>query len=235
LLRHTRGARPRTGPPVHRRERSRDPRPHGSGTGATGAGPQSSAAQRRDCHPAGRIASPRPPLFRGTERRRLSRLDVGSNRSLPDRDGGDFSSDRCRHRRHVRWARGHVRVSRLPYHNDRLSRRASLGNSLHGGWCRLSPLLWSTLREGQLNGKARSGAGHASRHRLKGLPGCQVSQTMASLAEGKKKNHDRDMRMKSQDEDIPRYLPAPGHDQPSLGGGLSDLDPRSRRRGSLHW
>ena len=31
--------------------------------------------------------------------------------------------------------------------------------------------------------------------------------------------------MKSQDEDIPRYLPAPGHDQPCLGGGLSDLDP----------
>jgi hypothetical protein len=54
---------------------------------------------------------------------------------------------------------------------------------------------------------------------------------MASLAKRKKKNHDRDMRMKSQDEDIPRYLPAPGHDQPSLGGGLSDLDPRGHRRG----
>jgi hypothetical protein len=39
--------------------------------------------------------------------------------------------------------------------------------------------------------------------------------------------------MKSQDEDIPRYLPAPGHDQPCLGGGLSDLDPRSRHRGPL--
>jgi hypothetical protein len=89
------------------------------------------------------------------------------------------------------------------------------------------------LREGQLNGKARSGAGRASRRRLKGLPGCQVSQAMASLAEGKKKNHGRDIRMKSQDEDIPRHLPALGHDQPCLGGGLSDLDPRSRRRGPL--
>jgi hypothetical protein len=39
--------------------------------------------------------------------------------------------------------------------------------------------------------------------------------------------------MKSQDEDIPRYLPAPGHDQPCLGGGLSDLDPRGRHRGPL--
>jgi hypothetical protein len=28
--------------------------------------------------------------------------------------------------------------------------------------------------------------------------------------------------MKSPDEDIPRYLPAPGHDQPCLGGGLLD-------------
>jgi hypothetical protein len=179
LLQHTRGAHPRTGPPVHRRERRRDPRPHGSRTGATGAGPRSSAAQRRGCRPAGRIASPRP-LFRGTERRCLSRLNVGSDRSLPDWDGGDFSSDRCRHHRHVRWARGHVRVSRLPYHNGCLSRRASLGNPLHGDWCRLSPLLWSTLREGQLNGKARSGAGRASRCRLKGLPGCPVSQAMAS-------------------------------------------------------
>jgi hypothetical protein len=37
--------------------------------------------------------------------------------------------------------------------------------------------------------------------------------------------------MKSQDEDVPRYLPAPGHNQPCLRGGLSDLDPRRRRRG----
>jgi hypothetical protein len=39
--------------------------------------------------------------------------------------------------------------------------------------------------------------------------------------------------MKSQDEDIPRYLPAPGHDQPCLGGSLLDLDPWNRRRGPL--
>ena len=46
LLQHTREAHPRTGPPVHRRERRRGPRPRGSGIGATGAGPQGSAAQR---------------------------------------------------------------------------------------------------------------------------------------------------------------------------------------------
>jgi hypothetical protein len=61
LLQHTRGAHPRTVPPVHRQERKRGPRPHGSGTGAAGAGPRSSAAQRRGCRPAGWIAPPRPP------------------------------------------------------------------------------------------------------------------------------------------------------------------------------
>jgi hypothetical protein len=143
---------------------------------ALGAPPHSDeAAARRD---ESRLYA---PLFRGTD------WDGGSDRSLPDWDGGDFSSDRRRHRRHAWWARGHIRVSCLPYHNGRLNRRASLGNPLHGDWCRLSPLLWSTLREGQLNGKARSGAGRASRRRLKGLPGCQVSQAMASLAEGKRK------------------------------------------------
>jgi hypothetical protein len=127
------------------------------------------------------------PLFRGTKRRRISRLNVGSNRSLSDWDGGDFSSGRRRHGRHVRWARDHVSVSRLPYHNGRLGRRASLGNPLHGNRCRLSPLRWNTLREGRLDDKAWSGASHASRHRLKGLPGCQVGQAMAPLAEGKRK------------------------------------------------
>jgi hypothetical protein len=43
------------------------------------------------------------------------------------------------------------------------------------------------LREGHLNGRAQSGAGHASRCRLKGLPGRQVSQPMASLAGEKRK------------------------------------------------
>jgi hypothetical protein len=127
------------------------------------------------------------PLFRGTKRRRISRLNVGSNRSLSDGGGDDFSSGRRRRGRHVRWARDHVSISRLPYHNGRPGRRASLGNLLHGDRCRLSPLRWNALREGRLDGKAWSGAGHASRCRLKGLPGCQVGQAMAPLAEGKRK------------------------------------------------
>jgi hypothetical protein len=126
-------------------------------------------------------------LFQGTGRRRISRLGVGSNRSLPDRDGGDFGSGRRRHGRHNRWARNHVGVSRLPYHNGRLGRGASLGNLLHGDRCRPSPLRWNAMRQGRLNGKARSGAGRTSRRRLKCLPGCQVGQAMASLAEEKRK------------------------------------------------
>jgi hypothetical protein len=43
------------------------------------------------------------------------------------------------------------------------------------------------MREGRLNGKARSGAGRTSRCRLKCLPGCQVGQAVASLAEEKRK------------------------------------------------
>jgi hypothetical protein len=124
-----------------------------------------------------------PPLLRGTERRRLGHLSVGSNRSLPDWDDSGFSSNRCQHRRHVRWAQGHVRASCLLQHDGRLGRRASLGNSLHGDWCRLSPPLWSALREGQLNSEARRGTGYGSRRRLKGLPGSQIGQAMASLAE----------------------------------------------------
>jgi hypothetical protein len=42
-------------------ERRRDPRPHGSGTGATGAAPRSSAAQGQGCCSAGRVAVPCPP------------------------------------------------------------------------------------------------------------------------------------------------------------------------------
>jgi hypothetical protein len=154
LPRHTHGARPKTAPPAHRQERRRDPKPHGSGTGATGAAPRSSAAQGQGFRSAGRTASPRP-LLRGTERRRLSHLSVGSNRSLPNWDGSGFSSSRRQHRRHVWWARGHVRASRLLQHDGRIDRRASLGNSLHGDWCRLSPPLWSALREGQLDSEAR--------------------------------------------------------------------------------
>jgi hypothetical protein len=118
---------------------------------ALGAQPHSDeAAARRD---GSRLHA---PLFRGTERRRISRLNVGSDQSLSDGDGDDFSSGRRRHGRHVRWARGHVRVSCLPYHNGRLSRRASLGNPLHGDWCRLSPLLWNACE------KARPGAALAA-------------------------------------------------------------------------
>jgi hypothetical protein len=103
LLRRTRGARPKTAPPARRRERRRDPKPHGSRTGATAA----------------RWGGLRfhAPLLRGTERRRLGHLSVDSNGSLPDWDGSGFSSSRCRHRRHVRWARGHVCASRLLQHD----------------------------------------------------------------------------------------------------------------------
>jgi hypothetical protein len=186
LLQHTRGARPKTAPPAHHQERRRDPKPHGFRTGATGVAPRSSAAQGQGCCSAGRITFPHP-LLRGTERRRLGHLSVGSNRSLPDWDDSGFSSNRCHHRRHVRWARGHARASRLPQHDGRLGRGAGLGNSLRGDWCRLGPPLWSALREGQLNGEARHGAGCGSRCRLKGLPGSQIGQAMASLAEEERK------------------------------------------------
>jgi hypothetical protein len=55
---------------------------------APGALPHSDeAAARRD---GSRLHA---PLFRGTKRRRISRLDVGSNRSLSDWSGGNFGSD----------------------------------------------------------------------------------------------------------------------------------------------
>jgi hypothetical protein len=43
------------------------------------------------------------------------------------------------------------------------------------------------LREGQLNSEARRDTGCGSRHRLKGLPGSQIGQAMASLAEEERK------------------------------------------------
>jgi hypothetical protein len=186
LLRRTCRARPKTAPPARRRERRRDPKAHGSGTGATGAAPRSSAAQRQGRRSVGRIALPRP-LLRGSERRCLGHLSVGSNGSLPDWDDSGFSSSRRRHRRHVRWARGHVCASRLLQHDGRLGRRAGLGNSLHDGWCRQSPPLWSALREGQLNSEARRDTGCGSQRRLKGLPGSQIGQVVASLAEEERK------------------------------------------------
>jgi hypothetical protein len=78
--------------------------------------------------------------FRGVGRRRISRLDAGNDRSFPDWDSGDFGSGRCQHGRHDRWARNHASVSRRPYHDGRLGRRASLGNLLPSDRCRLSPL-----------------------------------------------------------------------------------------------
>jgi hypothetical protein len=95
------------------------------------------------------------------------------------------------------------------------------------------PLSWNALREGRLNGKARSGAGRTGRRRLKGLPGCQVSQAMASLAEEKGKITAGTYEWKARTKAFPRYLPAPGHDPPCLGGSLLDLGPRNRSRGPL--
>jgi hypothetical protein len=186
LLRHTRGARPKTAPPAHRRERRRDPKLHGSGTGATGAAPRSSTAQGQGRRSAGRVAVPRP-LLRGTKRRCLGHLSIGADRSLPNRDSSGFGSSWRQRRRHVWWARGHVRASSLPQRDGHLDRRAGLGNSLHGDWCRLSPPLWGALREGQLNGEPRSGTSCGSRRRLKGFPGSQIGQAMASLAEEERK------------------------------------------------
>jgi hypothetical protein len=127
------------------------------------------------------------PLLRGTKRRRLGHLSIGGDRSLPDRDGNGFGSSWCQRRWHVWWARGHVRASRLPKRDGHLDRRADLGNSLHGDWCRLSPSLWGALREGQLNGEARCGTGCGSRRRLKDFPGSHIGQAMASLAEEERK------------------------------------------------
>jgi hypothetical protein len=43
------------------------------------------------------------------------------------------------------------------------------------------------MREGQLNSEARHGTGCGSRRRLKGFPGSQIGQAMASLAEEERK------------------------------------------------
>jgi hypothetical protein len=61
LPQHIRGARPKTAPPARRQEQRRDPRPHGSGTGATSAAPRSSAVQGQGYRSAGWVAVPRPP------------------------------------------------------------------------------------------------------------------------------------------------------------------------------
>jgi hypothetical protein len=118
--------------------------------------------------------------------RSSSRTKTGSEASRV-RNRSNFGIDRRRHGRHDRWAQDHVGVSRLSYHNGRLGRGAGLGNLLYGDRRRLSPLRWNAVRDGRLNGKARSGAGRTSQRRLKCLPGCQVGQAMASLAEEKRK------------------------------------------------
>jgi hypothetical protein len=102
-------------------------------------------------------------------------------------DGNGFGSSRRQRRRHVWWARGHGRASRLPQRDGRLDRRAGLGSSLHGNWCRLSPPLWGVLREGQLAGEARRGTGCGSRRRLEDLPGSQIGRAMTPLAKEKRK------------------------------------------------
>jgi hypothetical protein len=61
LPRHTYEARPKTTPPVHRRERRGAPRPHGSGTEATGAAPRNCAARGQDCRSVGWVAVLHPP------------------------------------------------------------------------------------------------------------------------------------------------------------------------------
>jgi hypothetical protein len=149
--------------------------------------PPLGAPLRRD-KAAARRDGPRfhAPLLRGTKRRRLGHLSVGGDRSLPDRDGSGFSSSWRQRRRHVWWARGHVRASRLPQRDGHLDRRANLGNLLHDDWCRLSPPLRGALR-GQLNGEARRGTGCGSRRCLKDFPGSQIGQAMASLAEEERK------------------------------------------------
>jgi hypothetical protein len=139
LLRHARGAHPRTSPPVHRRERRQGPRPRGSGIGATGTGlgapPHSDKA-------AARLSGSRvhAHLFRDTGCRHISHPDTGSSRSFSGRDVGDFGGGRRQHGRHNSRARDHVGASRLPNRDGHLGRRARLGNLLPRDGRRPSPL-----------------------------------------------------------------------------------------------
>jgi hypothetical protein len=74
-----------------------------------------------------------------------------------------------------------------PQRDGCLDRRASLGSSFHGNWCRLSPPLWGVLRGGQLAGEARRGTSCGSRRRLEDLPGSQIGRTVTPLAKEKRK------------------------------------------------
>jgi hypothetical protein len=68
---------------------------------------------------------------------------------------------------------------------------------------------------------------------LRAFRGARSVSPWLRLLGKKGKNHGQYIRKKNQGEDVPGYSPASGHDQPCLGGGLSDLDPRQRRRGPL--
>jgi hypothetical protein len=186
LPRHTHGAHPKTAPPAHRQERRRDPRSHRSGTRATSAAPRSSTAQGQGCRSAGRVAVPLPPpprhqvaTPRPSQRRRQQVAPRPGRQRL--RQQSAPASAAC-------LVGPRPRPCQPPPQRDgRLNRRAGLGNSLHGNWCRLSPPLWGVLREGQLNGEARRGTGCGSRRRLKDLPGSQIGQAMTPLAEEERK------------------------------------------------
>jgi hypothetical protein len=53
----------------------------------------------------------------------------------------------------------------------------------------------------------------------------------ASVCWEEKEEQDQGTRRRSQDEDILRYLPTPGHDQTCMWGGLLSLGPRRYHRG----
>jgi hypothetical protein len=60
LPRHTHEARPKIAPLAHRQERRGDPRPHGSGTGATDAARRDCVTRGQGCRSPGRVVVPRP-------------------------------------------------------------------------------------------------------------------------------------------------------------------------------
>jgi hypothetical protein len=131
LPQRTRGARPKTAPPAHRQGRRRDPRPHGSGIGATGVAPRSSAAQGQGCHSAGRVAVPRPPpprhqvaTPRPSQRRRRRVAPRPGRQRLRQQPAPAPTACLVGPRR---------RQQPAPAQRDgRLDRRAGLGSSLHG-------------------------------------------------------------------------------------------------------
>jgi hypothetical protein len=181
-LRHTRGARPKTAPPAHRQERRRDPKPHGSGTGATGAASRSSAAQGQGCRPAGRIAFPRPPPPR--HRAPTPRPSQRRQRQVAPRLGWQRLQQQLAPAPTACPVGPRPRPRQPPPPARRPPRQKSRPRELAPRRpVPPEPPLWSALREGQLNGEARRGTGCGSRRRLKGFPERQIGQAMASLAE----------------------------------------------------